>query len=59
MVRQLAAVTDSKGWRAVVDRYAIARTNPKFWTQSDWILNEYRNRDPIGWGILDYSRYER
>jgi len=59
MVRQLAAVTGSKGWRAVVERYAITRTNPKFWTQSDWILNEYRNRDPIGWGILDYSRYER
>jgi hypothetical protein len=59
LVQQLSKVQGPKGLRAVASRYAITRTDENFWMQSDWMLNEYRNSDPIGWGILDYSRYER
>ena len=38
---------------------AIARTNPKFWQHSDWLHNIYREREPIGWGVLDFGRYDR
>jgi hypothetical protein len=38
---------------------AISRTNPKFWQHSDWLHNIYREREPIGWGVLDFSRYDR
>lgn len=59
LVQQLAKVNGPKSLREATARFVIGRTNPKFWRQSDWILNEYRNLDPVGWGILDYSRYER
>jgi hypothetical protein len=37
----------------------IARTNPKFWQHSDWLHNIYREQEPVGWGALDFSQYDR
>ncbi|HEY3698946.1 MAG TPA: fatty acid cis/trans isomerase [Spongiibacteraceae bacterium] len=59
LVRDMAAVNGPKGYRALVNRVAVARTSAKFWQESDWMLNTYRNLEPTEWGILDYSRYER
>ena len=59
LAQQLAAVNGPLSYREFARQFAIARDNPKFWQESDWILNVYRNLDPIGWGILDYNRYDR
>jgi hypothetical protein len=59
LARQLAAVEGPRSYRALTEGFAVARTNPRFWQESDWILNAYRNLEPIEWGVLDYSRYQR
>ncbi|MDB6060068.1 MAG: fatty acid cistrans isomerase [Verrucomicrobiaceae bacterium] len=59
LARQLSAVEGPNSYNAVAQRFGIARTNPRFWQESDWILNTYRNLEPIEWGVLDYNRYVR
>ncbi|MFT3929736.1 MAG: fatty acid cis/trans isomerase [Spongiibacteraceae bacterium] len=59
LARDLAKVRTSAGYRAIAARYAVARNGARFWQEGDWVLNTYRNLEPIEWGILDYSRYER
>ncbi len=59
LARDLAAVRGPNGYRALARRVAVQRSAAKFWQEADWVLNSYRNREPIEWGILDYSRYER
>jgi hypothetical protein len=59
LARDLAAVRGPEGYRALAARVAVRRNSAKFWQESDWMLNTYRNLEPIEWGILDYSRYER
>lgn len=59
LARDLAAVRGPSGYRALAARVAVARSSAKFWQEGDWVLNTYRNLEPIEWGILDYSRYER
>ena len=59
LARDLAAVRDPNGYRALAARVAVPRSSARFWQEGDWALNTYRNLEPIEWGILDYSRYER
>ena len=59
LARKLAAVEGPRSYRALIEDVAIARSDSRFWQESDWILNEYRNLEPLEWGVLDYSRYER
>ena len=57
--RDFAAVRGPNGYRALARRVAVSRSSPRFWREGDWVLNTYRNLEPIEWGVLDYSRYER
>lgn len=59
LVRAAAALNSAAAYRAFQKRYAVARTGDDFWRQSDWMHNAYRQRDVIGWGMLDYNRYEK
>lgn len=59
LARDLSAVRGVNGYRALAARFAVSRNGSKFWQEGDWALNTYRNLEPIEWGILDYSRYER
>jgi len=59
LARELSAVRGPNGYRALAARYAVSRNSAKFWQEGDWVLNTYRNLEPVEWGILDYSRYER
>lgn len=59
LARELSAVEGPHSYAALAARYAVRRTDARFWQESDWILNTYRNLEPIEWGVLDYSRYER
>lgn len=57
-VRQFSAVRTAQDYRALVQRYGIARDNEKFWSYSDWMHRSYREHDPLGWGLLDFNRYD-
>jgi hypothetical protein len=59
LARRLAAVEGPRSYRALTEDFAVTRSDPRFWQESDWILNAYRNLEPIEWGVLDYSRYQR
>ena len=59
LAREFAAVDGPYSYAALAARYSVKRTDARFWQESDWILNTYRNLEPIDWGVLDYNRYER
>jgi len=59
LARSLANIRNAADYRTVAARFAVSRNGARFWQEGDWVLNTYRNLDPIEWGILDYSRYER
>ncbi|MCL9779902.1 fatty acid cis/trans isomerase [Vibrio sp. S4M6] len=42
----------------LLDRFAIRRTSPEFWSFSDQIHQWYRQDQPIEFGLLDYNRFE-
>ena len=42
----------------LLDRYAVRRTNPDFWQQSDSFHAGYRARAPIEYGLFDYNRLD-
>jgi hypothetical protein len=59
LARRLATLNGNAAYLRLEREVAISRTNPKFWQHSDWLHNIYREREPIGWGVLDFSRYDR
>jgi hypothetical protein len=54
-VRSLRSETD---YRLLADRFAIRRTNPKFWAYSDALQDAHVSWDPVDAGLLDYNRFE-
>jgi fatty acid cis/trans isomerase CTI len=59
LATRLATLNGSAAYRKLTRDFGVARSNPKFWQHSDWLHNIYREREPIEWGVLDYSRYEK
>ena len=39
-------------------RFAIRRTDNRFWTHSDSLIEGYRKTYPIEAGLFDYNRFE-
>jgi hypothetical protein len=40
-------------------RYAVQRTNPDFWRESDWHLQKYLKDEPVEAGLFDLYRFNR
>jgi hypothetical protein len=59
LAARLSALDSAAAYRRLERDLGVARNSPKFWQQSDWLHNIYRESEPIEWGILDYSRYQR
>jgi hypothetical protein len=38
-------------------KYAVNRANPKFWEVFDWFNKEFKEEDPINYGLFDLNRY--
>jgi hypothetical protein len=55
-VDQVAALKTPADLGVLFDRYAVRRTDPRFWTISDRMHDDWQARDPVEFGILDYSR---
>jgi len=54
-IRTLASEDD---YRALADRFAMRRTNPRFWAYSDDLQGTYARIAPGEAGLFDYNRLE-
>jgi hypothetical protein len=57
-VSSMTALRSEDDVTALTDRYGVHRTDPAFWSYSDWFNQEYRNIQPVQAGIFDLNRYE-
>jgi hypothetical protein len=55
--RALAAAGDAAAFEALVERFGVRRTSPRFWSTFDWIHDDLRRRQPTEAGLLDLGRY--
>ncbi|CAM3173886.1 fatty acid cis/trans isomerase [Vibrio rarus] len=58
LVKTIRQVEDNDDYEALLDKFAIRRTDPNFWPFSDKIHAWYEKDQPIEYGLLDYNRYE-
>ena len=40
-------------------RYAVQRTNPDFWVESDWHYQKFLRDEPVEAGLFDMYRFNR
>jgi len=56
-LRQLNQVSSQSLAQAFLEKWAVLRTNPAFWTVSDQLHAYLFQTDPVNSGVLDYTRY--
>lgn len=56
--KQVAALESEADLVALVERYGVRRTNPRFWPVSDAIHAAWQRKSPREAAILDYSRLD-
>lgn len=54
-ISQMQSPADLK---ALLDRYGVRRSDPRFWATSDAIHARWRADRPVDFGVLDFSRIE-
>jgi len=54
-IKELSSEDD---YRALAGRYAVRRTDPRFWRYSDELQEAHRKLAPVSAGLLDYNRLE-
>ncbi|MBT8433956.1 MAG: fatty acid cis/trans isomerase [Gammaproteobacteria bacterium] len=57
-VGDLLELETEQDYRRLMQRYGVRRSNADFWLHSDRIHEVYGQIDPVGYGLLDYSRLE-
>lgn len=57
-VAALSGVTDAGSLSALVDRWGVRRSSPRFWSTTDWLHAEARRFDPERAGLYDLNRYD-
>jgi hypothetical protein len=58
LAKAIGEVSSAADYRALADRYAVRRTDPRFWQVSDDLQAAHLTLAPISAGILDYNRLE-
>lgn len=58
LVRRISEVKDGEDYKQLLDRFAIRRSDSRFWPFSDKIHEWYKQDQPIEYGLLDYNRFE-
>ena len=58
LAKAVGSMASENDYRKLADRYAIRRTNPRFWVTSDELIDAYAAWAPVEAGIFDYSRLE-
>ena len=57
-VDAVSKLSSEADYAAVMAKYGVRRTDPRFWSHSDNLLAAYRAMEPVEAGIFDYGRYE-
>jgi hypothetical protein len=57
-VAAVAGLSSEADYRTLAARWAVRRTSPDFWDQSDRLHRAYRDLAPIEAGLFDYNRLE-
>ena len=57
-VDQYRAIINMQGYDALIDKYGIRRSNPKFWQSADWFQAKHQHDNPVTAGVFDLSRYQ-
>ena len=57
-VEAVKALKSDADYSALLDRFGVRRTDPRFWDVSDSLNARYRRDQPIEAGWFDYSRLE-
>lgn len=55
-VRLFLQATNAQKFQALITRYGVRRSDPRFWSVSDHLHDLYRQQDPIEYGLFDYNR---
>lgn len=58
LVTRIRNLRSEEDYSALLDRFGVRRTDPRFWSLSDQVLGSYRHAEPLTAGVLDYSRYD-
>ena len=56
-VEQYEKIDSYEKYDALVETYGIRRSNPEFWTTSDWFYAKYKYENPRFAGLFDLNRY--
>lgn len=57
-VDQYRAIDNIPRYDALIDKYGIRRSNPRFWQSVDWFQEKRRYDNPVHAGVFDLSRYQ-
>jgi len=57
-VRKVGSLKSEANYAELASRYAIRRTDPRFWKHSDTLHEAYRKAEPVEAGLFDYNRFE-
>jgi hypothetical protein len=57
-VDAIAGLGAEADYAALVSKFGIRRTDPRFWAHSDALHAAYRRSAPVEAGLFDYNRYE-
>lgn len=58
LVSRIETLRTEVDYSALLDRYGVRRTDPRFWPISDQVLASYQSAEPLNYGVLDYNRYD-
>lgn len=58
LVQAIASLKSEADYRALADRFAIRRTDARFWPASDALMAAYRRWAPDEAGVVDWGRLE-
>ncbi len=56
-VENVGGLSDEASLSALVDRWGVRRSSPRFWSTVDWLHAEARRHDPVQAGLYDLNRY--
>jgi hypothetical protein len=57
-VKQVGLLRTEADYSRLLDQYGVRRTDARFWEASDQVFDDYRQSEPISYGVLDYGRYD-
>ncbi|WP_261817910.1 fatty acid cis/trans isomerase [Vibrio gallicus] len=57
LIQRMRELDDDDDYEELLDRFAIRRTDVRFWPFSDKLHAWYKKDQPIEYGLLDYNRF--